>query len=137
MAWLFVHRVHRVHPPWCRTRLAFQQAEPVEQPVCGAQFGQLAGQPDPAAVDQQQMVDGLFEIAQHMGGEQDRALALRDIAQQQAEGGPAHQRVAIAQRLVEQQQPGPLAAREGEGEQGALAAGEGPGAAVERDPAQL
>ncbi|MFJ2846467.1 hypothetical protein ACIPD2_33215 [Streptomyces griseofuscus] len=103
--------------------------------MCGEQFGQLAGQPDPAAVDQQQMVDGLFEIAQHTGGERDRALALRDVAQQQAEGGPAHQRVAIAQRLVEQQQPGPLAAREGE--QGALAAGEGPGPAVERDPAQL
>ncbi len=91
----------------------------------GEQVVDLPGQPDPAAADQQQVVAGVLQLGDDVRGHHDGGAVLGGLRHQRAHQLVPGQRVEVGHRLVQEQQFGPLAEGEGEGDPGALAAGEG------------
>ena len=79
-----------------------------------------------------------LQVGDHVRGQHDAELVLGDGLHQDLQELPAGQRVEAGDRLVEDQQLRPLGQAEGEGELGALAAGQpaGPLGRVEAEPAR-
>jgi hypothetical protein len=76
--------------------------------VLGQQFVDVAAQLDAGRGQQDEMVGDPFQVGQQVRGQQDGQTAAGDRLGQQGQEVPAGQRVERGDRLVEQQQRGPL-----------------------------
>ena len=96
----------------------------------------VAGDPDPGVDQHDQVVADPLEVGDQVRGQHDAELLLGDGLHQVLQELPAGQRVEAGDRLVEDQQLGPLGDAQGQRELGALAAGQLPGplARVEAEP---
>ena len=94
--------------------------------VGGEELLDVAGHPDLGVDQDDEVVADPFEVGDHVRGEQDADLVLGDRLHQDLQELAPGERVQARDRLVEDQQLGPLGQREGQGELGALAAGELP-----------
>ena len=104
-----------------RVRVAAGSGEAV---VGREQLLDLAGHPHPRGDEHDEVVTDPLEVGDQMRGEHDADPVLGHDLHQALQELPPGQRVQARDRLVEQQQLGPLGDREGQGELGALAAGE-------------
>ena len=107
-----------------RGGVAARAGEPV---VGGQQVVDLAGDLDPGVDQHDEVVADPFQVGDQVRGEHDAELVLGDGLHQVLQELPAGERVEAGDRLVEDQQLGPFGDGEGEGELGALAAGQLPG----------
>ena len=104
-----------------RRGLAARPGQPV---VRREQLLDVAGDPDLRVDQDDEVVADPLEVGDHVRGEQHADLVLGDRLHQDLQELAAGQRVQARDRLVEDQQLGPLRQPEGQGELGALAAGE-------------
>ena len=91
------------------------------------QFLGLPSYPDPGGGEHDEVVADPLDVADQVRGQHDAGLLLGDGLHQVLQELPPGQRVQARDRLVEQQQVRPLGGCQGEGELGALAAGQRPG----------
>ena len=117
-----------------RVRFAARTRQPV---VGGEQVVDVAGDPDLGVDQDDDVVADAFEVGDDVGGEQHADLLLGDGLHQHLEELAPGQRVQARHRLVEDQQLGPLGQPEGQGELGALAAGEPTRLLVRVEPQSL
>ena len=116
-----------------RGRVAARPGEPV---VGGEQRRRRRRRPDPGVDQHDQVVADPLEVGDQVRGQHDAELVLGDGLHQVLQELAPGQRVEARDRLVEDQQLGPLGEAEGQRELGALAAGELAGllARVEAEP---
>ena len=95
--------------------------------VRGQQCADLPGDPDPGRDKNYQVVAYPFQVGDQVRGQHDAGAVLGDRLHQALQELPPGQRVQAGERLVEDEQLGPLGQCQGEGELGSLAAGQRPG----------
>ena len=100
----------------------------------GQQVVDPAGHLEPPGVQHDQVVGDPLQLGQHVRGEDHRQAGLGHRRHEQAQELVPGQRVQAGQWLVQEQQPRPLGQREGQGELGLLAAGQGAHPGPERYP---
>ncbi|GAB3802384.1 hypothetical protein GCM10027605_21760 [Micromonospora zhanjiangensis] len=102
-------------------------------PVPGGDLLDRTGEPHLGRVQHDQVVADPFQVRQQVRGEQHGAARVGDAAHQRLEELASGQRVQAGDRLVEQQQPGPLGQGERQRHLGALPAGQLADRLVRRD----
>ena len=103
------------------SRVAARAGQPV---VGGQQVVDVAGDLHLRVDQDDEVVAGPLDVGDQVRGEHDAELLVGDGLHQVLEELPAGQRVEARDRLVEDQQLGSLGDAQGQGELGALAAGE-------------
>ena len=121
---------------WSAGRVAGSRRGPVSRWCVAEQLVDLAGDPHAGVDEHDQVVADPLEVGDQVRGQHDADLVLGDGLHQVLQELAPRQRVEAGDRLVEDQQLGPLGDGQGEGELGALAAGQlaGPLAGIEAEP---
>jgi hypothetical protein len=111
---------------------ADQQPVPIQQLLGGAEHLHTGGR------QHDQVVADSLQVGQQVRGQHHGHALLGDRAHQRLEELAPGQRVEVGQRLVQKEQLGSLGQGQGQGDLGALAAGQGADPAVQRhgDPLQ-